>query len=82
MVLKELRVVNFKNIAEATLAFTPGFNCFIGKNGAGKTNVLDAGNVFPYVRRVRITPAKADIFSTETYALPAENVPRSVLEML
>jgi DNA replication and repair protein RecF len=42
MVLKELRVVNFKNIAEATLAFTPGFNCFIGKNGAGKTNVLDA----------------------------------------
>ena len=42
MVLNELNIINFKNIAEATLAFSSGFNCFIGKNGAGKTNVLDA----------------------------------------
>ena len=42
MVLRELNIVNFKNIAEATLAFTPGFNCFVGNNGVGKTNVLDA----------------------------------------
>ena len=42
MVLRELHIVNFKNIAEATLAFTDGFNCLVGKNGMGKTNVLDA----------------------------------------
>ncbi len=42
MVLRELNIINFKNIAEATLAFTPGFNCFVGNNGVGKTNVLDA----------------------------------------
>lgn len=42
MTLRELNIVNFKNIAEATLAFTPGFNCFVGKNGVGKTNILDA----------------------------------------
>lgn len=42
MVLKELNIINFKNIAEATLVFTSGFNCFVGKNGVGKTNVLDA----------------------------------------
>lgn len=42
MILKELNVVNFKNIAEATLSFTAGFNCFVGNNGVGKTNVLDA----------------------------------------
>lgn len=42
MILKELNIVNFKNIAEATLTFSPGFNCFVGNNGVGKTNILDA----------------------------------------
>lgn len=42
MVLKELNIVNFKNIAEVSLSFSEGFNCFIGKNGMGKTNILDA----------------------------------------
>lgn len=42
MELKELHIVNFKNIGEASLAFSPGVNCFVGRNGAGKTNVLDA----------------------------------------
>ena len=42
MILKELTVINFKNIAEANFSFTPGFNCFVGRNGVGKTNILDA----------------------------------------
>lgn len=42
MVIRTLNIVNFKNIVEATLAFSPGFNCFVGNNGVGKTNVLDA----------------------------------------
>lgn len=42
MVLNELTIINFKNITGATLTFTPGFNCFVGKNGVGKTNILDA----------------------------------------
>ena len=42
MILKELNIINFKNIAEANLAFTGGFNCFVGNNGVGKTNILDA----------------------------------------
>lgn len=42
MVIRELNIINFKNIAEATLTFSPGFNCFVGNNGVGKTNVLDA----------------------------------------
>jgi DNA replication and repair protein RecF len=42
MILKRLSILNYKNIAEADLALSPKFNCFIGNNGAGKTNVLDA----------------------------------------
>ncbi len=42
MELKELDIINFKNIVQASLKFSSGFNCFVGKNGMGKTNVLDA----------------------------------------
>ncbi len=42
MRLEHLTVVNYKNIREADLAFSPGVNCLVGKNGMGKTNLLDA----------------------------------------
>ncbi|MDV6169872.1 DNA replication/repair protein RecF [Flavobacterium sp. DG1-102-2] len=42
MYLKNLSLLNYKNIAEANYEFDPKINCFTGKNGVGKTNVLDA----------------------------------------
>jgi DNA replication and repair protein RecF len=42
MYIKDLRLTNFKNYHEANLSFTDKINCFIGANGAGKTNLLDA----------------------------------------
>lgn len=42
MILEHLSIINYKNIQEATLELSPNINCFIGHNGAGKTNVLDA----------------------------------------
>lgn len=42
MILKKITILNFKNIREATLDLSPKMNCFIGHNGAGKTNFLDA----------------------------------------
>ncbi|WP_066757932.1 DNA replication/repair protein RecF [Crocinitomix algicola] len=42
MHLNSLALVNFKNYKEATLELSPDINIFIGENGAGKTNVLDA----------------------------------------
>lgn len=42
MYLKQLKFTNFKNYPEAELQLSPRINCFIGQNGAGKTNVLDA----------------------------------------
>ncbi|GAO28830.1 DNA replication/repair protein RecF [Geofilum rubicundum] len=42
MYLKRLSLLNYKNIRQAELEFEPGINCFVGNNGAGKTNLLDA----------------------------------------
>lgn len=42
MILEHLSILNYKNIEQAELALSPNVNCFIGDNGMGKTNVLDA----------------------------------------
>lgn len=42
MYLKDLKARQFKNFTENEFAFSPKINAFVGKNGRGKTNVLDA----------------------------------------
>ena len=42
MILQSLNILNYRNIREASLEFAPKLNCFVGLNGQGKTNVLDA----------------------------------------
>ncbi|MGM0375624.1 MAG: DNA replication/repair protein RecF, partial [Bacteroidota bacterium] len=42
MYLKHLSILNYKNILQAGLDLCDGLNCFVGSNGAGKTNLLDA----------------------------------------
>lgn len=42
MHIESLSILNYKNIAEAQLTFSPQINCLIGDNGMGKTNILDA----------------------------------------
>lgn len=40
--LARLSVLNFRNHTEAGLELGPEVNCFVGPNGVGKTNLLDA----------------------------------------
>ena len=42
MHLKKITLVNFKNFESQTFDFEGKINCFVGDNGVGKTNVLDA----------------------------------------
>ena len=42
MYLKKLALTNFKNYELNELEFSPKINCFVGNNGVGKTNILDA----------------------------------------
>lgn len=42
MILKSLSLLNYKNFEAYTVQFNSKINCFVGSNGVGKTNVLDA----------------------------------------
>ena len=42
MFVKNLKITNFKNHEGKSFDFSPEINCFVGNNGAGKTNILDA----------------------------------------
>jgi len=42
MILKSITLTNYKSFSAKTVDFDPKINCFIGPNGIGKSNVLDA----------------------------------------
>ncbi len=42
MNLKKINLINFKNFETQSFDFEDKINCFVGDNGVGKTNVLDA----------------------------------------
>ncbi|MFK5958401.1 MAG: DNA replication and repair protein RecF [Lutibacter sp.] len=42
MHLRKITLVNFKNFESQTFDFQTKINCFVGDNGVGKTNILDA----------------------------------------
>ena len=50
MILEKLTLLNYRSIREATLEFSPNVNCFVGANGMGKTNVLDAIYYLSFVK--------------------------------
>lgn len=50
MTLDRLAITDFKNIASATLEFSPKINCLLGNNGMGKSNLLDALYLLSYCR--------------------------------
>ncbi|MEC7998850.1 MAG: AAA family ATPase, partial [Bacteroidota bacterium] len=50
MYLSELSLVNFKNIKQADFQFSHQVNCFLGNNGQGKTNLLDAIYYLSYTK--------------------------------
>lgn len=42
MRLRNITILNYKNLNDVQLTLSPKMNCFIGSNGVGKTNLLDA----------------------------------------
>ncbi|UOF00395.1 DNA replication/repair protein RecF [Bdellovibrio reynosensis] len=42
MIFEKLRLVNFRNYRDVVFSFSPRVNVFLGENGQGKTNLLEA----------------------------------------
>ncbi len=42
MIVEKLRLVNFRNYRDVVVSFSPRVNVFVGDNGQGKTNLLEA----------------------------------------
>ena len=73
MYLKKLSLINFKNIREENLEFRPGINCFVGDNGAGKTNVIDAVYFLSMCKSsLAMTDLPAPVFGPHTPVCPAK----------
>ena len=73
MRLETLTLTNFKNIEEAKLEFSPKINCFLGNNGMGKSNLLDA----IYYKSYTGVPEAMLIRNGEDFALSKGNYQRS-----
>ena len=56
MVLRGAEILNFKNIAEARLDFSPKVNCVLGRNAMGKSNLLEAVHFMSFMRGFRALP--------------------------
>lgn len=50
MTLDNIEILNFKNIPNTKLEFSPGVNCLLGMNGMGKSNLLDAIHLLSMAR--------------------------------
>lgn len=70
MILDTLSIINFKNIADEQLKLSEQVNCFVGDNGAGKTNILDAVHYLALARSMHtITDAQSVRHSEDAFLL-------------
>ncbi len=77
MQLNSLILTNFKNIAEARLDFSPKINCFLGNNGMGKSNLLDAIYFLSFCKSFSGMPDSMLIKDGEDFALAKGRYERS-----
>ena len=72
MILQRLHLLHFKSIASASCTFSPKVNCFIGLNGMGKTNLLDALHYLSFTKsHLSITDSLAVQYGQEAAVLDA-----------
>ena len=61
--------MNYRNIREASLEFSPKLNCFVGLNGQGKTNVLDAIYLLSFTKSAYTSQDSLNITHGEDMAM-------------
>lgn len=69
MLARRIRLLNFRNHAQLELDFSAGANTIVGRNGRGKTNIIEALNYFAVLGSHRVatdTPLVQHGFETAT----------------
>ena len=69
MILQSIHILNYRNIREASLEFSPKLNCFVGLNGQGKTNVLDAIYLLSFTKSAYTSQDSLNITHGEDMAM-------------
>ncbi|MDE6391425.1 MAG: DNA replication and repair protein RecF [Duncaniella sp.] len=69
MRLQELSLTNFKNIPSARLELSGKVNCFLGDNGMGKSNLLDAVYFLSFCKSFTGVPDRMAITRGEEFAI-------------
>ena len=69
MILQSLNILNYRNIRDASLEFSSKLNCFVGLNGQGKTNVLDAIYLLSFAKSAFTTQDSLNITHGEEMAM-------------
>lgn len=69
MILRSLSLTNFKNIASVSLELSPKINCFLGNNGMGKSNLLDAIHYLSFTKSFARLPDAMLIKKDEDFAI-------------
>ena len=67
MYLKDLNLLNFKNYRSAEIRFDEKVNCLVGKNGSGKTNLLDAIYYLAFTKSFFNPSDSQNIFPEESF---------------
>ncbi len=73
LILTSLNILNYRNIREASLEFAPKLNCFVGLNGQGKTNVLDAIYLLSFAKSAFTSQDSLNITHGEEMAMVQGN---------
>ena len=83
-----IRLLQFKNYADARIGFSPSFNCLLGLNGMGKTNVLDAiyylcmGKSYFQASDSWLVQYEQDFFRLEGYLLSNSTTHKVVVKVV
>lgn len=84
MILKNISIVNYKNILTANVELAPKLNCLLGQNGMGKTNFLDAIHFLSFCKSThnaidsQVITHQQDFFMLEGEYLNEDNEPEVV----
>lgn len=69
MHISNLELLNFRNYPKLSVIFTSGLNVIVGRNGVGKTNIVEAIDLFGFAKSFRTNDTKALIRYAEAKAI-------------